>query len=177
VRLRGVQPAGLALAIAIPAIAAGCGALIGPGTVSSSSCISFASDGVCSEQTNTIAGRHPGAKQIDLTCTTGICDRKGGAGTAVVTMGDGSVVRDTFSYAGDATPMPAPICVRIGIDACRAVAVSAFNSAPPSRRVVSIRVTCDSPPCTSTKGDATYVTTFGDGGTDTSSVGWDGGLP
>src|SRR4051794_6493901 len=73
----------------------------------SSSCSGFASGGASQEQGPTVAARHAGSTTVDLMCG-GVCDRRGGAGRATVTMGDGTVRRDTFGYVGDPAPMPVP---------------------------------------------------------------------
>ena len=148
----------------------------GNGTVPSSSCARLPG-GVCREQTERLAGRHPGATQVDLTCSVPVCNRAGGAITAIVTLADRATVTEAFAYRGDPNPLPNPACTAIAALVCRGIAASVVDDQPPSNRVTSVSVTCTALPCTEDKGDAQVVVDFVDGTQVTTAIGWDGGLP
>jgi hypothetical protein len=164
----------------VSALLAGCGLLLGPGgdagMLASSSC-AMISGGACTEQAALVAARHPGATNVDLTCTVPVCDRRGGSGTAVVTLADGSTVRDLFAYVGDPGPMPVPTCIGLAPDVCRRVAESRVNDVWPSKRVVAVAVRCAAAQCVANKGEAEVTVTLGDGSTEEGGFGWEGGLP
>jgi hypothetical protein len=105
----------LALLLAAGAALGGCGALFGTGShgFTSSGCENL-SGGACEEQVARVAARHPGAKGVDLRCGVAACDRRGGSGTAVVTMPDGTTVQDVFSTMGAQAAVPAPTCSLLG---------------------------------------------------------------
>lgn len=168
---------GLPLAATI--VLGGCGLVGGPGagSVQSTSCAQFLSGGACDEQARLVASRHPGATQVDLTCTSPVCDRKGGSGTAVITLGNGAKVTEAFVYAGNAAPIPAPACAGLAPAVCRKAADSVVDGMPPSKAVLSITVTCSVAACTEARGDVEVSIRLADGSEQTSSFGWEGGLP
>ena len=166
-----------ATALAATALA-GCdilGAQVRQG-LTSSGCANI-SGGACQEQVERVAGRHRGATSIELTCVVALCDRKGGSGTAVVTMPNGAKLNDTFSYAGDATPLPVPLCTGIAFDICRNLAQAQADGVAPSKRIVAVEVTCTALPCTTRKGTADVTVTLGDGSKEQGGTSWDGPLP
>jgi hypothetical protein len=163
--------------LALALVASGCSPrLLDTAQNVSSSCSGFASGGACQEQVSAVAARHQGATLVDLECAA-VCDRSGGAGRATVTMGDGSVRRDTFGYVGDPAPMPVPACVGLAVDLCQRVATTQFSEEPPSRRVVSMHFRCAVAPCTDAKAETEYVVTYADGTTNQGSIGWEGAAP
>src|SRR5215203_6458687 len=128
------MPAGMTRAtwcvLALALVASGCSPrIIDSAQGVASSCSGFASGGACQEQVSTVAARHPGATSVDLACAA-VCDRSGGAGSATVTMDDGSLARDAFGYVGDPAPMPVPACVGLAPDLCRQVATTQFAEVP-----------------------------------------------
>ena len=169
----------LALLAAASLVLSGCGVFLG-GTVgqglTSSGCENI-SGGACQEQTEKIAARHPGATEVDIRCTAPVCDRKGGFGTAIVTMGNGARVNDTFSYVGDPAPLPIPSCTGVAPDVCRNLAESQVDSVPTAKRIVAIEVTCTAAACTANKGEADVKVKLADGTSLDSNTTWDGGLP
>ena len=150
------RPVGVLLAVT--AVLAGCGLLpgagFGPGFQGAGSC-SMMPGGACQEQFDRAAARHPDATQVDVACTAPVCDRKGGAGTAVVTLANGAKVTEAFTYAGDPVPVPAPACSGMAIDVCRSLAASTVDGIPPSKSIRAISITCAASSCTRDKGDAT----------------------
>lgn len=176
-RLGGIAPALLVVASALSL--SGCGLLLGQGlggSTASSGCTGIRG-GACIEQAEAIAARHPGATNVDLTCTAPVCDRRGGSGTAVVTLADGTTVGDAFAYVGDPGPDPVPSCFGLAIDVCRTVAASILDDTPPSRRVVAIEVKCSIARCVADKGETEVTTTLADGTKLESGFGWEGQLP
>jgi hypothetical protein len=158
-----------------------CGLLLpesvsGPGFQGGGSC-SELPGGACQEQLELIGRRHPGATNIDLACGLAVCDRKGGAGTAVVTLADGSRVNDTFAYTGDAAPAPVPSCTGIAIDICGSLAATTMDDVPPSRSVRAIAIRCTVASCTPQRGDTEVRVRFADGSEFVTSSGWEGGPP
>lgn len=164
----------LALLLGASLVLGGCGAFVTTvtQTVGSSSCENMSS-GACQEQVERVTARHPGAKQIDLKCTVATCDRRGGSGTAVVTMPDGSTVQDVFTYVGAQGAVPPPTCKGLPIDVCKTVADGQVDGVPSSKVVVAIEVTCTSPTCTTAKGEADVTLTLADGSKQDGSVGWE----
>ena len=165
------------LVLGVAFVASGCDARIidsAPGV--SSSCSGFASGGACQEQVSAVAGRHSGATMVDLECG-GVCDRSGGAGTATVTMADGTVRHDSFGYVGDPAPMPVPSCVGLALDLCRQVATAQFSEVSPSKRVLSMDFRCTLVPCTAAKAETEYLVRYADGTTSEGSIGWEGAAP
>ena len=169
----GRLPTAPALAL-VPVTLAGC--VFGGGMGMSGSC-SEVPGGVCSEQMELAGARHPGATEVEVSCGVPVCDRKGGAGTVVVTLRDGSKVTDPFVYAGHAAPVPPPVCVKIAGDLCRSLADEHVDGIPPSKGIVSIKVTCTALPCTDASGVADIESVLSDGITIGSSYGWDGARP
>ena len=171
----------LGLLLAVAWAAAGCGLLLpasvtGPGFQGGGSC-SGLPGGVCQEQLELIGRRHPGATSVDLVCSLALCDRKGGAGTAVVTLADGNRVNDTFAYTGDPAPVPAPVCTGLAPDVCRRVAASAVDELAPSKSVRAISIRCTVASCTAQRGETEVRVQFADGSEFTTNNGWEGGLP
>jgi hypothetical protein len=169
----GLRPS---IAIAAAAFALGGCAIVGSSADMSASC-SDMPGGACSEQIDLAGARHPGATNVDLSCTVPVCDRKGGSGKAVVTLRDGSTVVDAFTYTGDPGPAPRPICLKLGIDACQSLADQQVDQAPPSKRITRIKVTCTTLPCTDAAGEAEVELTFADGSVTSGGSSWAGGLP
>lgn len=169
---------GLALVLVASGAAAGCGMVGGrfSGFTGSGSCGDI-NGGACSDQLESVGARHPGATSIDIMCTAAVCDRKGGSGTAVVTMPNGAIVKDTFSYVGDPAPLPAPVCTGIPLDVCRQQVDGAVDSVSPSKHIVAITVRCSVPSCTAAKGAADISITLGDGSTQQSNARWEGAAP
>jgi hypothetical protein len=169
----------VALLAAASVVLSGCGIFLGgtvTGGLSSSSCTEMTGS-ACGEQVERIAARHPGATQVDLTCTVPVCDRKGGSGTAVVTMGNGARLNDTFSYVGDPAPLPLPTCTGLPADVCRSLAESQAADAPTMKRIAAIEVRCTAAACTTDKGEADVKVTLADGSTMGGGTSWEGGLP
>jgi hypothetical protein len=160
-------------------VVSSCGLLVGQGmtSVGSSGCGGIVSDGACSEQVARVAARHPGATNIDLSCRVAVCDRKGGSGTAVVTLANGTTVNDTFAYVGDPAPPPIPSCTGIAPDLCRTQAESFADNVAPSKHIVAISVTCTAASCTAARGEVDIRGTLGDGSTEQLNAGWEGAQP
>jgi hypothetical protein len=123
------------------------------------------------------AARHPGATQLDLSCAVAVCTRANGAGTVTVTLGNGGKITETFSYVGNAAPVPAPTCTGLAMVACRRLAESTVDDTPPSKVITSIAIACSVPSCTADKGDAEVHVQFADGSEFLTNSGWEGGLP
>ena len=172
------RPVGMLVAVA--SVVAGCGLLpgtvSGPGFQGGGSC-SMLPGGACQDQFDRAAARHPGATMVEVACTVPVCDRKGGAGTVVVTLANGGKVTETFTYVGDPAPVPVPACTGMAIDVCRQVASSTVDGIPPSKSIRAISITCIASSCTPAKGDADVLVQFADGSTFQSSTGWEGAPP
>ena len=172
------RPVGMLVAVA--SLLAGCGLLpgtvSGPGFQGGGSC-SMLPGGACQDQFDRAAARHPGATMVEVACTVPVCDRKGGAGTVVVTLANGGKVTETFTYVGDPAPVPVPACTGMAIDVCRQVASSTVDGIPPSKSIRAISITCIASSCTPAKGDADVLVQFADGSTFQSSTGWEGAPP
>jgi hypothetical protein len=164
----------LALVVASSFVLTGCGAFLGTVTQTSgaSSCENM-SGGACDEQVRLVSGRHPGATQVDLTCTVPMCDRRAGSGTAVVTMPDGTTVKDVFSYAGVQGAVPPPRCKGLAFDVCSSAADGQVDGIAPSKVVVAIDVTCISTACTADRGETQVTITLADGSMHEGTVGWE----
>jgi len=163
--------------LALVALLAGAGcSIVGTTTVggSSGSCENMSS-GACSEQLEAVGGRHPGAVSVDLVCRIDRCTRARGAGTAVITFGDGRRVNDTWSYVGDPRPMPVPTCAGIGQALCLQQAQEAFEDVAPSKAVVGIDIRCDVARCDERSGSATRIIRFADGTSEPGRASWEGG--
>jgi hypothetical protein len=168
---------GVLLAAAVAVGGCGLGGGPGAGSVQSTSCAQFLSGGACDEQARLVGSRHPGATQVDLTCTVPVCDRTGGAGTAVVTLANGTTVTEAFVYTGNAAPIPAPACTGLAPAVCRTVADTVANDVPPSKAVASIAVACSVARCTDAKGETEVRVRFTDGSEFITNFGWEGALP
>ena len=164
----------LSLLVAMSVVLTSCGAFFGTvrQSVGSSSCENM-SGGACEEQVERIAARHPGATQVDIMCAVATCDRKGGSGTAVVTMPDGTTVKDVFTYVGAQGAVPAPRCKGLPVDVCTSVADGQVDGVPPSMVVVAIDVTCTATACTAVKGETEVTLTLADGSKREGTVGWE----
>jgi hypothetical protein len=169
-----------ALLLATASVLAGCGLLGGPvpgaGFQGGGSCDQMPG-GVCQEQIEKAAARHPDATQIDVSCTVPACNRAGGAGTVVVTLRNGSRVTEPFAYTVDAAPLPAPACTGLPADLCRRLADSTVDGLPPSKAIRSITIVCTAAPCTRERGDTQVDVVFADGSKLSSGSGWEGGPP
>ena len=170
-RSRGILSA---LLVAAGLASAGCGSLVGTvtQTVGSSSCENM-SGGACGEQVEKVTARHPGATGVDLTCTVATCDRKAGSGTAVVTMPDGTTVKDVFTYVGAQRAVPPPTCKGLAFDLCASSANGQVDGIAPSKVVVAIDVTCISTACTEDRGETEVRVTLADGSTQEGTIGWE----
>lgn len=170
----------LVMLVAVAAVLAGCGllqgAVSGPGFQGGGSCGAMPG-GACQEQFDRAGARHPGATQVDVTCTVPVCDRKGGAGTVVVTLASGAKVNETFAYTGDPAPVPVPACSGMAIDVCRSLANSTVADLPPSKSIKAISISCTVASCTSDRGEADVRVRFGDGGEFQTNSGWEGAAP
>jgi len=167
---------GLRVALFVASVAlAGC-ALVSTSSGLGGSCADVPG-GVCSEQIDLAGARHPGATNVEVSCGVPVCDRKAGSGTAAVTLRDGAKVIDAFTYAGDPAPVPRPACVKLGLAECQALADQQVDQAPPSKRIVGVKVTCTAVPCTETAGEADVELTFADGAVISGGTSWSGGLP
>jgi hypothetical protein len=165
---------GALIAVAVAA----CSLLPAPGGMglSSSSCANLPS-GACTEQLDLVAARHPGATDVALRCDLPLCDRQHGAGTAVVTLADGTRTQDVFSYTRNPAPVPAPGCTGLAIDICRRVAASSLDDVPPSHAVAEIEITCRVARCTADAGEVTVSVTLDDGSVSQWGMAWEGGPP
>ncbi len=170
----------LGLLIAAAAVLAGCGLLPGSGVVTGfqggGSCGQM-NGGACQEQIDRAGARHPDATMVDVTCTVPVCDRRGGAGTVVVTLATGAKITEAFTYVGNPAPVPAPACSGIAAEACRRVAISTVDSLPPAKAIAAISVSCTESSCTSERGAADVRVRFADGSDFQTNSGWEGGLP
>ena len=131
--------------------------------------------GACNEQGERIAAAHAGrVRQIDLECRIAACTRAQGAGTATITLTDGTTITETWSYAGDPNPLPVPTCTGIAFTLCQEWAASGSNDLPPSRRIAAVAVKCTVASCTEQAGDLEASYTFADESTETVGMGWSG---
>ena len=158
----------------VVAVLGGCG--LGPGSVTApegpGSCADMP-EGACQEQIDRAAARHPGVTNVDVACTVRVCDRKGGAGTVVVTLANGATVEETFSYAGDPAPIPAPACSGMAIDLCHSLADDTVDGLPPSKAIRAISIACTASSCTQDRGEADVGVQFSDGSEFQGSRGWE----
>jgi hypothetical protein len=158
------------------AFLAGCGLLPGHGFQGGLVCEQMPS-AACREQLDRVAAWHADAALVTVTCSVPVCDRRGGAGTVVVTLADGATAKETFTYTGDPAPIPAPACVGVALDACRKLATSTVDDTPLSKSIRAISIACTASSCTVDKGEADVRVQFGDGSVVESNTTWDGGLP
>ncbi len=164
----------LGMLLAVAALLGGCGLLagsaqapMGPGT-----CVGML-EGACQEQIDRALARHPNVTNVDVACTAPVCDRKGGAGTLVITAADGTTVKEAFTYAGDPAPVPVPDCAGIVLDLCRGIADNTVNGLPPSKAIKAITIACTSPSCTADRGEVDVRVQFSDGSEFQGSQGWE----
>ncbi len=160
-------------------VPAGCGVFFGSNVgqgVGSVGCADMPG-GPCQDQADRLAARHPGARDIEITCTAPVCDRRGGSGTAVITLGNGTTVNDTFSYVGDPAPVPPPSCTGVPPDMCRSLAQGQVDGISPMKRILAIDVRCTAAVCTPDKGEADVTVRLADGSTQQGGSSWDGGTP
>jgi hypothetical protein len=94
--VRALRLAGVLLTAG--AVLGGCGMLAGsvPAPVGPGSCAGVL-EGACQEQIDRAAARHPGSTKVEVACTVRVCDQKGGAGTVVVTLANGTTVKEAFA--------------------------------------------------------------------------------
>jgi hypothetical protein len=160
--------------VAVGTVLGGCGLLAGrvaaPGGAGTCSSIL---EGACDEQIDLAAARHPGVTNADVECTVPTCDRNGGAGTVVVTLADGTTVKETFAYTGDPAPVPAPACSGIALDVCRNIAATTVDGLPPSKAIEAISIACTAASCTEDRGEVDVRVRFSDGGEFRVSQGWE----
>jgi hypothetical protein len=133
--------------------------------------------GACQEQIDRAAARHPGSTNMDVACTAPVCDRKSGAGTVVVTLANGTTVKETFAYTGNPAPIPVPACTGIALDLCRSIATTTVDGLPPSKAIRAISIACTASSCTEAKGETDVRVQFADGSVAESSTGWEGAGP
>ena len=162
------------MVLAVVAVLAGCGLL--PGSVAApvgpGSCANVL-EGACQEQIDRAAARHPGVTNVDVACTVGVCDRKGGAGTMVITLANGATVEEAFAYTGDPAPVPVPACTGIALDLCRGIATTTVDGLPPSKAIRAISIACTAPSCTEDRGETDVRVQFSDGSEFHGSRGWE----
>lgn len=129
--------------------------------------------GACNEQVQRITAAHGDrVREIAFECRLGRgCTRVQGAGTATVTLVDGTILSETWSYVGDPGPLPAPVCAGIALALCQEQAAELADDIPPSRRIVGVTVTCRGV-CTAAEGETDVVFRLGDGSTTTMGYGW-----
>ncbi len=173
--MAGVRPVGMLLVVAV---LGGCG--LGPGSVTApegpGSCANMP-EGACQEQIDRAAARPPGVTNVDAACTVRACDRKGGAGTVVVTLANGATVEETFAYTGDPAPIPVPACAGMALDVCRSLATSTVDGLPPTKAIRAISIACTASSCTQDRGEADVRVRFGDGSEFQTNSGWAGATP
>ncbi len=164
--------------LVMAAILAGCSILsgsmtapVGPGTCANMQ------EGACQEQIDRAAARHPGVTSVDVACTAPTCDRKGGAGSVVVTMADGTTVEEAFTYTGDPNPLPVPACIGLANDVCRNIATTTVDGLPPSKAIRVIAIACTASSCTEDRGEVDVRIQFGDGSEFQGSQGWEAASP
>jgi hypothetical protein len=170
--VRSVPLAGVLLAVA--AVLGGCGlwagsvtAPVGPGTCAN------VLEGACQEQIDRTAARHPGVTNVDVACTVPHCDRKGGAGTLMIALADGTTVKEAFTYTGDPGPVPVPTCTGMAPDLCGSIATSTVDGLPPSKAIRAISIACTASACTQDRGEADVRVQFSDGSEFQGSQGWE----
>ena len=142
-------------------------ALVGPGR-----CADML-EGACQEQIDRAVARHPGATNVDVACTAPVCDRKGGAGTVVVTLANGAKVTEPFAYTGDPAPVPVPACTGIALDLCRSIATSTVDGLSPSKAIRAVSIACTTSSCTEDRGEVEVRVQFSDGSEFQGSRGWE----
>jgi hypothetical protein len=95
----------------------------------------------------------------------------------VVTLANGTTVKEAFTYTGDPAPIPAPACSGMAIDVCRSLVASTVDGLPPSKSIRAISVACTASSCTEDRGEADVRVQFADGTWVESSSGWEGAAP
>ena len=170
--MRAARLVGILLAAV--AVLGGCGLWAGsvPAPVGPGTCANML-EGACQEQIDRAVARHPGATGVDVACTVDACDRKSGAGTAVVTLANGTTVNEAFSYTGDPAPVPVPACTALALDLCRGIADNTVNGLPPSKAIKAISIACTVASCTQDRGEADVRVEFSDGSEFRVSQGWE----
>lgn len=148
----------------------------GPGGLSGWDCTNIPG-GACQEEAQRLAVAHPGATAISLTCGVPQCIRAGGAGSAVITLGNGAQVTEAWSYTGDPGPLPNPACMGIPIALCRRQATTSAEDQPFSKRIVAIAIRCTAAACTEQAGEAAVTFSFADGSQSSVGTGWNGPQP
>ncbi len=170
--MRAVRPVGVLLAAG--AVLGGCGLWAGsvPAPFGPGSCANVL-EGACQEQVDRAIARHPGSTNVEVACTVPTCDRTGGAGTVVVTLANRTTVKETFAYAGDPAPIPAPACAGMALDLCRSIADTTVNGLPPSKAIKAISIACTASSCTEDGGEVDLRVQFSDGSEFRVSQGWE----
>ena len=170
--MRAGRLAGALLAVA--AVLGGCGLWAGsvPAPVGPGSCANVL-EGACQEQVDRAIARHPGSTMVEVACTVPTCDRKGGAGTVVVTLANGETVKEAFTYTGDPAPVPVPACAGMVLGLCRGIADSTVNGLPPSKAIKAISIACTTSSCTEDRGEVDVRVQFSDGSEFRVSQGWE----
>jgi hypothetical protein len=171
-RLVGI---GLGLALGAGVVLAGCeGAVFrtSTGDVASVTCTEIAG-AACTDQVELISARHPGAAAVELWCTARPCDRRGGSGTARVTLAGGTRLDDVFSYVGAQGADPPPVCKGLADDTCRSIARDQLDGISPSMIVAGIEITCSVAECGEDRGEVDVTITLADGSTREGTQGWE----
>jgi hypothetical protein len=130
-------------------------------------------EGACQEQVDRAISRHPGSTNVEVACTVPTCDRKGGAGTVVVTLASGDAVKEAFAYTGDPAPVPVPTCTAIALDLCGGIADNTVNGLAPSKAIKAISISCTVSSCTKDRGEVDVRVQFSDGSEFQVSQGWE----
>ncbi len=164
----------MAALLAVAALAlGGCGGFGGGVTSLAGVDCSGLPSGACDELTQQVqAGVSGQVQSIAFTCRLASCTRAQGAGTALVTLADGSTVTRQWSYTGDPGPAPVPVCIRIPLAECQAAAAQLVDNVPPSKRVIGIKISCTAVSCTAASGEADVLITLGDGSSVSNTYGW-----
>lgn len=132
-------------------------------------------DGACSSQQDAIALRWPDrVRRVDLVCDLAVCDRRHGAGHALVTFGDGSIATTTWEYANPVPELPEPQCIGLDRDLCRGAYASWVLGLDPEWELADVAIRCDGV-CDVYSGETTITFTLADGSTHETGYGWLGG--
>jgi hypothetical protein len=115
--------------------------------------------------------------QVRIACNGGTCTKDVGDAQVDVLYANGRRDTSTWGWTGEVAPileLPVdPICNGIPDEPCRDAALSLFGAIT-DQDVVSIVVTCDSPECTATRGEAAVIATSAGGATETTDYGYEG---